>query len=91
MVRERIQQMEEENMRMKMPMMEEKECIIREYEEKLQKQHEIATMMQFDDNDKDEVLGMKAFKLDKRCKSQEIGSERRWRMCGTEEMGNVWH
>ena len=78
-------------MRMKLPMMEEKECIIYKYEEKLQKQHEIATMMRFDDNDKGEVLGMMAVKLDKRCKSQEIGSERRWGMCGTEEMGNVWH
>ena len=84
--------MEEEKMRMdeeKMRMMEEKECIIREYEEKLQKQHEGANMMQFDDNDEDEVLRMVAVMLNKCHKSQEIESERRWGMCGTEETKHV--
>ena len=34
--------------------MEEKKCIIREYEKQLQKEHERATMMRFDDDDDDD-------------------------------------
>ena len=34
--------------------MEEKECIIREYEKQLQKEHDRANMMRFDDDDDDD-------------------------------------
>ena len=65
--------------------MEEKECIIRDNEKKLQKQHEGANMMRFDDNDVVELLRTMAVVLAKRRRSQGKGRERRCGMCGTEE------
>ena len=113
MLREKIQWMEEEELRMEkekmwmmdenmwmeekmwmvekmrteeenMQMIEEKECIIQDYEKKLQKQREGANMVQFDDNDEDEVFRMMVVISEKRCKLQEIRRERRWGMCGAE-------